>query len=118
MHPCFNGTFLADDLACFFTAIQTLGRTVSTLTAFLAPASYIEVTLGTLGTVSSSVCYTFFANDLTEIDRTVLIVRRALGTKHTLLAPKTYFKVAVAATGAVAVFIFGTIIAKQSQPEI
>lgn len=87
VHAGFNSTFLADDGAFFFTAVQTGKRTILTLTAFLAPASYIKITLLTLRAMVSTFGSALLTENCTKLSGTLLVMFRTIHTQVALLTP-------------------------------
>ena len=87
VHAGLNGTLLADDGAFFFTAVQAGRRTILALTAFLAPASHIKITLLALGAMASSFGSALLAENCTKLGGTLLVMLRAIHTQVALLTP-------------------------------
>lgn len=87
MHAGLNGTLLADDGAFFFTAVQAGRRTLLALTAFLAPASHIKITLLAIGAMASSFGSALLTEYFTKLGGTLLVMLRAIHTQAALLTP-------------------------------
>lgn len=87
VHAGLNGTLLADDGAFFFAAVQTGRRTILAFTAFLAPASYIKITLLALGAMVSTFGSALLTENCTKLGGTLLVMLGAIYTQVTLLTP-------------------------------
>jgi len=112
VHIIVDGAFYADDLACFFTAVQTGWRTIITLAAFLAPPGRFKITLITVGAMMTMIDGTFLANHRANHTGASLVKFHAIGAQHTLLAPALHIKITLFATGAVGFIASGTVFAK------
>ena len=67
--------------------IQAGRRTILALTAFLAPASHIKITLLALGAMVSSFGSALLTENCTKLGRTLLVILRAIHTQAALLTP-------------------------------